>query len=274
MKKFPGKNPIILTEIASRDLTKVAIDDPIELLILDKMLENPGIYKSKEEAQEDVLSDYNIDNKDDLEGQPKRRVMVAAKSIMEKFDGLKNQVEKSKFLDLKKTRDDKIAAEKKKIEELTEATESLFTKDIKEALKDVEFHKTFTGEDGKDVTESVFKYSIGENYAKSKAVTEVLKVIRDNVIREGGDWNPERASKIKKDTLTLLEALYIRNNLDHLYQAIYEDLEKKFQDAEWTKRHNVRGLKESGAAALKNKEGEQLAQTQDTILKKVGIKIK
>lgn len=53
LKKFPDKNPMVLTEISTKDFSKIAMDNPVEVLALNKMLEHPGIYSSRAEATEE-----------------------------------------------------------------------------------------------------------------------------------------------------------------------------------------------------------------------------
>lgn len=273
LKKFPGKNPLVMAEIAGRDFADTHLKSPLEILATDRLLENPGIYQSKAEAMEDVMRDYNIDDAENIDASTMRRMQVAAKSTVDKFNDLKGQVEKSKFIDLKKTREEKLKTEAERIKNITEATESLFTKDIPAALKDVEFAETYKGDNGQDVTEVAFKYQIGENFAKSKVVRDLLDGIRQNVIREGGEWNADRADKIKKDAVSLLEAVYMHGNRQHVYSAIKDDLTKKFEDAEWVKRHNVKPIRQDGRALPQSKDERQLAEAQAEILKARGIKL-
>ena len=149
LTKFPGKNPAALTEISTKDFSKAHLESPMDVLALELMLEHPGIYTSKADAEEDIRAKYDVLSQDEdnnwvIDAQAKRRMQVDAAAAVTKFDAIKAQIEIPQAIDLTAKRDAKVLSEKLRIETMTEATAPLFTKMIPEALKEIEFPITIT----------------------------------------------------------------------------------------------------------------------------------
>ena len=155
---------------------------------------------------------------------------------------------------------------------MTEATETLFTKTIPAQLKAIEVPVSIKGEDGKEATEIAFKYDIPESYAKSKAVQQVIAQVRNATIQNEAEWTPAKEASLNQDVTELLQAMYLKKNLTEMYVAIREDLQTKFKDQAWMKRHNVRQLRTDGTAPAVTDKARQLEQNQRDIAKSMGIK--
>ncbi|MBU0946231.1 MAG: hypothetical protein KKE53_17475, partial [Proteobacteria bacterium] len=186
---------------------------------------------------------------------------------------LKNQIEIPATVDLTAEKQKKTDADNTKRKALEEATDPLFTKMIPDSLKEVDFPIIVKGEDGADVTETAFKYEIGESYAKSKMVQDVLASVRESAIREGTDWTPQREAKLKSEVTDLLMANYLYHNRSKFYAALRDDLFAKFSDDAWMKRHNVRPLRQDGTTPKPDEAAESLARKQKDFLQKQGIKV-
>lgn len=251
LKKFPDKNPMALTEISIKDFSKTYLESPAEVLALDLMLENPGIYTSKADAMEDVFAKYAIEDPEDIDSKILRRMKVDAKEKADKFDGIRKQIEIPKPVDLSAEKAKKSEAENERIRKMTEATEPLFTKAIPDSLKEIDFPVILKGEDGEEVSKIGFKYEIGESFKSSKAVKEVLEAVRRNTIQEGTEWTKEKESQLQSEITDLLKANYLWKNREKVFAAIKEDLFAKFRDEAWMKRHNPRPLKQNGQPATK-----------------------
>lgn len=279
LKKFPGKSPIALTEIATRDFNGANVKDPIDVLALELMLDHPGIYQTREDAISDVLGRYNISEEKDenehyvIDAKSKRMMQVDAAKSVEKFTGLKTQIELPAKVDRSAERKAKGEAEAARAQKITEATEPLFSKEIPAELKEIEFTMTTKGEDGKEVTEIPFKFSIGENYAKSKVVKDILDAVRQEHIRKDTEFTPEMAAKTKAEVVELLKANYLYRHRGNIYAAIEETLISRMKDEAWAKRHNVRPLKQDGTPQQPKPAEVKLREEQDKFLKGHGIKV-
>jgi len=273
LKKFPDKNPVILSEISTKDFSKSYLESPVDVLTLNLMLENPGVYSNKADAEEDVLTKYEVDDPAEIDPKAKRRMQVDAKVVVDKFNEFKNQIEIPAQVDLTAEKQKKTDADNAKRKALEDATAPLFTKSIPDSLKEVEFPIIVKGEDGTDVTEIAFKYEVGESYAKSKMVQDVLASVRESAIREGTDWTPQREAKLKSEVTDLLMANYLYHNRSKVYAALRDDLFAKFSDDAWMKRHNVRPLRQDGTTPKPDEAAESLARKQNDFLRKQGIKV-
>ena len=156
---------------------------------------------------------------------------------------------------------------------MTEATAPLFTKIIPESLKALEIPVTIKGEDGKEISETAFKYEIPESYAKSKDVQAVLQQIRNSTIQNEAEWTPEKEAELKESTTQLLLANYYWIHRAEIDAARVADLEVKFKDEAWMKRHNVRPLRQDGQATRPDPNAVKLEQQQDKFIKEHGIKV-
>jgi len=273
LKKFPDKNPLALTQISTQDFSKSYLESPVDVLALDLMLENPGIYQNKADAIEDVYARYNVDDPDEIDAKAKRRMQVDAKTATDKFDGIKKQIEIPKTVDLSAEKAARVKANEDRITKMTEATNTLFSKTIPGALNEVTIPTIVKGEDGKDVTEVAFKYEIPESYAKSKDVQAVLQQVRNSTIQNEAEWTPEKEAKLKESTTKLLLALYWYDHRVEIDAARVTDLEVKFKDEAWMKRHNVRPLRQDGTAPRLDPGAAKLEQQQAKFLKEQGIKV-
>lgn len=278
LKKFPDKNPVVLTEISTKDFSKSYMESPIDVLSLDLMLEHPGIYTSKAQAEEDILERYHIDERDEndqliISDKVKRIMQVDAKAAVEKFNGVKKQIEIPPSIDRAAEKAAKELKEQERITKITAATETLFTKTIPSTLKEVEFPMIIKGEDGKEVAEIAFKYDIGDGYAKSKAVQEILASLRNGIIQKDSEWTPEKEAQVGKDTEKLLKALYLFENREKVYAAISTDLLTKYKDEAWMKRHHPRPLRQEGTIPIPNSVDEKNERQRNDQLRKWGIKV-
>ena len=219
------------------------------------------------------LDRYIKEDKPIIDPQTKRRLQVAAKAAVDKFTAVKGQIELPKSVDRSAELAEKKKNEEDRIQKMTAATETLFTKKIPSNLKEIDFPVVFKDENDKEVTEVAFKYDIGEGYAKSKTVKEILDTVRGSAIREGTEWTEAREAQMEQEVTDLLKANYLFKNRQQVYAAMSEDLQKKFKDEAWVKRHNVRPLKQDGTIQKPDAKQEKLSEQQNAFLKKRGIKV-
>lgn len=273
LKKFPDKSPMALTQISATDYTKSYLDNPVEVLALDMMLEHPGIYTDKAAAIEDVLARYNVTDPEDLSEQTKRLMKVDAKTAADKFARLKAEIELPKPVDRSAELSAKQQAETERMNKIKEATDPLFSKTIPASLKAIEIPVTIKGEDGKEATEIAFSYDIPESYAKSKAVQSIIDQVRQSTIRNEAEWTREKEARLKEDVTNLLLANYYWQNRAEIYTAMRTDLQTKFSDEAWMKRHNVRGLRQDGKPETVDPKQAQYEKNQAEVAKRLGIKL-
>lgn len=274
LKKFPDKNPAVLTEISTKDFSKIAMDNPVEVLALNKMLEHPGVYTSRADAMEDVLADYNIPDMDDVDDKTLRRMKVAASETAVKFGQIKAQIEQPKKVDLSADRAAKVQADEARKNKIKEATEPLFNKVIPETLKAIEFPVTLKGDDGNEVTEVAFKFDIGEGYAKSKFVQTLLETVRNAEIQNATEFTPKRAEELKAQIEELAKANYLYANRKQVYAALRDDIVGKVKDAEWMRRHNPKPLRQDGTAHRTDPATLAADRAQNKIIEGFGITVK
>jgi len=274
MMKHPDKNPLVLAEISSKDFSKTYIENPIEVMAVDLMLENPGVYTNKADAIEDVLGKYDIGDVNDISPASKRRLQVDAKQTTEKFNKIKKEITIPENVNLaeEKTKKDKAESERKT--KVKEATTELFTKKIPAAVKEIDF-PTITGKDdkGKNIIESAFQFSIGEDFVKSKAAQNIINSVWEHTIQNESEWTPEKESQLMADITDMLKASYLYHHRGQAFLAIFDEVRAKQSDDAWLKRHNVRPLNEHSPAPKADEQGETLAKQQKDFLKKRGIKI-
>lgn len=273
LKKFPDKSPMALTQISATDYSKTYIDNPVEVLALDLMLEHPGIYTSKTEAVEDVLARYNVTDPEELTEQAKRLMKVDAKSAADKFTKLKSEIELPKPVDRSAEITAKTQAETERQNKIKEATDPLFSKTIPQSLKAVEIPVTIKDEAGKEVTEIAFSYEIPESYAKSKAVQGIIDQVRQATIRNEAEWTKEKEARLKEDVTNLLLANYYWQNRTEIYTAMRTDLQTKFADEAWMKRHNVRGIRQDGRPEKVDPKQAEYDKNQADLAKRLGYKL-
>jgi len=273
LKKFPDKSPYAMTQISTNDFTKTYMDNPVEVLALDLMLEHPAIYADKAAAVEDVLTRYNVADMDDLTDQTKRMMKVDAKTAVDKFNKLKSEIELPKSVDLTAERATKLQAETDRMNKIKEATDPLFSKTIPASLKAIEIPVTIKDEAGKEVTEIAFKYDIPEGYVKSKAVQTVIEQVRNATIQNEAEWNPAKEAKLKEDVSELLLAMYYYKNRAEIDAARVQDLQTKFADETWMKRHNVRGVRQDNQTGKVDPKQAEYDKNRDVVAKRMGIKI-
>jgi hypothetical protein len=277
LKKFPDKNPATLTEISTRDFSKTYLDNPVEVLATELMLEHPGIYSNRSDAEEDVRARYNVEEQDDqgqwlIDAKARRRMQVDAKSAIDKFSGLRNQIEIPKAVDRSAEKAQVQAVEQQRIQKMTEATEKLFTKVIPQDLKAIDFEETIKGDDGKETSESAFRFEIGEGYVKSKAVQDILATVRASHIREASEWTPEKEQQVRESVVELLKANYLLKHSRELYAAMRDDLFAKYKDDAWMQRHRPRPNREDTNVKKTDDKTEKLARQQADFLRARGIK--
>lgn len=273
LKKFPDKSPLALTEISTKDFSKSYLESPVDVLALDLMLEHPGIYQSKADAIEDVYAKYNVEDPDEIDAKAKRRMQVDAKTATDKFDGIKKQIEIPKTVDLTAEKAARVKASEERVQKMTEATAPLFQKTIPASLNAVEIPVTIKGEDGKEATEIAFKYQIPDGYAKSKAVQAVLEQVRNATIQNEAEWTPAKETRLKEDVTKLLLSNYFYENRTEIYAAMRDDLQAKFKDEAWMKRHNVRPLRQDGPPTKTDPKQARIEQNQAEIAKGLGLKL-
>ena len=273
LKKFPDKNPMVLTEISTKDFTKIAMDNPVEVLALNKMLEHPGVYTSRSDAMEDVLADYNLPDMDEVDDKTLRRMKVAASETAVKFGQIKAQIEQPKTVDLSAERAAKQQAEETRKNKIKEATEQLFTKVIPDSLKAIEFPVTYKDDKGNEVTETAFKFDIGEGYAKSAFVKSLLETVRNAEIQNATEFTPKRAEELKSQIEELAKANYLYANRKQIYAALRDDIVGNVKDATWMQRHNPKPLRQDGTAHRSDPATLEAERKQMKIIEGFGIKV-
>ena len=278
IKKFPDKNPLMLTEISTRDFKDVYKTNPIDMLAMDMMLDNPGIFDSREQAIAVVLKNHGIEPEKDENGNydidevTQKQLQIKAKAVTDKFTTLKSEVmAANQPVDLKAKAAEKLQKNTERIQKITEATESLFTKEIPSELKEIGFQKTEKGEDGKDVVVDSFKYQIPEGFAKSKAVQDILKSVRNDLIQKEAEFTPEQAARKKEETVTFIKALYLYEHWMDIDNARVEDVLTKSKEETWMKRHNPRTLRAEGKAPVPDEKEISLQKKVTALEKDLGI---
>lgn len=271
LKKFPDKNPLVISEISAREFGESDLSNPVEVLALDLMLNHPKIYKTKEDAIEDVLRKYEVDDEKNIDPKDLRMMQVDATEKIKAFTELKSQVEQPKAVSLSEERKNKIEAENKRKEAMMAATEPLFTKVIPSSLKEIEFSVMTKNDKGEDVPEVVFKYEIGEGFAKSKMAQGIIENFRNTAIREGNEWTKEKEEKFKAETTGLLKALYLYNNLPAITSAFIDHAYTQFADDEFKKGSKVRPLRVDGTNGKGDKKEAETSKKQNEHLKSLGI---
>jgi hypothetical protein len=199
-------------------------------------------------------------------------MQVDAKSAIDKFSGLRNQIEIPKAVDRSAEKAQVQAVEQQRIQKMTEATEKLFTKVIPQDLKAIDFEETIKGDDGKETSESAFRFEIGEGYVKSKAVQDILATVRASHIREASEWTPEKEQQVRESVVELLKANYLLKHSRELYAAMRDDLFAKYKDDAWMQRHRPRPNREDTNVKKTDDKTEKLARQQADFLRARGIK--
>jgi hypothetical protein len=100
-----------------------------------------------------------------------------------------------------------------------------------------------------------------------------LEQVRNATIQNEAEWTPAKEAKLKADVTELLLANYYYKHRAEIDAARVTDLEAKFKDEAWMKRHNVRPLRQDGVAGKPDPAAEKLEKQQAEFLKKQGIKV-
>ena len=265
MMSFPGKNPIAITEMVQLDTARAYIDDPVNVLALSLMLDNPEIYPDKASAMEVIAHNHQLEQNEDgkweMSDSQRRAMQTEAKRAIGGFDELKKSIPAPQNIDVTGKRAEKQQAEQARVAKITEASKQFFTKTIPASLKAIDIPVTVKGEDGKEATEIAFSYTIPEGFAKSKAVQDVIEVFRQDRIRNAADWTPEIEAQTLQEVSETLMSMYLFRNRTEIYKAIADDLNVKFKDEAWMKKHNVRGLRTDGTT--KAPTADQVAEKQN-----------
>jgi len=275
MMAHPGKNPMAVTEMLALDPGKAYIENPVNVLALSLMLDNPEIYPTKAAAEEVIARKHNLvrdeDGKWEVDDTILRDLQTEAKRATTQFDELRKTVPPPAKVDLAATREEKLKAEQQRITTITEASKPLFTKKLPEALKEIDFPVTVKSEDGKETTEIAFSYSIPESFVKSKAVQDAIEVFRADRIRNAAEWTPELEAKTLQETSEYLLGMYMYRNRTNIHKAIVEDTATKMSDEAWLKRHNVRPLRTDGTTH--SPTAQQVAEQENlrAAAKRMGI---
>jgi len=272
---FPDKNPIAMSEMLTMDGSKAYINDPVNVLALSLMLDNPEIYPDKATAMEVIADKHNLTRNDDgtwdMSETVKRSIQTEAKAAVGKFNELKEKVPAPAKVDLAGKRAEKQQAEQARQNKVTEDSKTFFTKTLPASLKAIEIPVTVQGEDGKETTETVFSYTIPESYAKSKSVQDVIEAVRQDKVRNAAAWTPELEAQTLKETSELLSAMYFYRNRTDIYKALATELNTKFTDEAWAKKHKVRPLRVEGTVHTPTAEEQQEKANLSEAAKRIGI---
>ena len=279
--KMPDKDPELLLDVISKDYSKAYVDKSLDVLTKDLMLDNPEIYSNTDEAEDAILKEYGIGNQDaeiDESGKiitsgknedgdivisdiDKKRMQVAAKNAISKWNGYKSQVEMPKEINLPADLKAKRDSEDLRKQKMTEATEPLFTKEIPAALKEaIKTQIVLHDEDGKETERMDFSYEVGENFATSKVVTDTLSVVRNSYIQQGIEWTNDVAAKAQKDVVDLLHGVYAYKNLGRIATAAYGKGKFDSEEKNFISKGKPRPLRSEGTQRSATKDQKKEAQ--------------
>jgi hypothetical protein len=204
-KQYHDLSPSVLHEIVTSDVK--AMSD-IDVLIKNKLLENPGLIGGEQGAKDLILDEYGIDPatpKEEWSITQQNKVLVAARNARKSWDELKSKVVVPK-IQTPEERENQVIALKEERKIQLKPLKDTFSK----------FDKfTEEIEPGK-----VFELNVPDEYKQS-----LPDMFETYFVEAGLEANEESL----KDIENLKEALLLRQNFKQIYKVIEGDVETRLR---------------------------------------------
>ena len=223
LMKYPDKDATLMTRIGSLDIDKT---DNFDLLVLNEMLQNPGIEGGEAGARELLASEFGIDvdDKSSWDTLTKNKISKEANKVKTEFKTLQ-KVEPRLPIDVEKMKSELISRENAKIEQVKQEWTPLMEK----ALQDFKELTIFDSDEKGDLKE-IYKYQV-------EYTDDERKSIKQDMINYLAYTGQQINEKTVKDSLDMIKGKFALQQLPKMMKSYGQQIATQ-KDDEWHQKVN------------------------------------
>jgi hypothetical protein len=221
-KKFPDKDPTVVSKIYSSDLNSLSSTEKI--LLADKLNVRSDI--SDKDRLDAIYQSLGIEDPSDLDGVGRYKLEKAASQAIEQLKSIKEFKPDELKFDFKTESDTR----KKELTEKTEKLNELWGKGLSEAISKYDGTHFFDVDKDGNKTE-LFHYQVNDKF-KEAVLPEIVK----NLVNAGIEPSDENIQFAVNE----IDKLHFIQNKDKILKAAMEKSRTKTEDSVYNEVHNTK----------------------------------